>query len=198
MNVAGKRSLLATWVICCLLAIPAQAAEWQVDRKAKNLVKFTSEVIVLTFDGTTEKIDGYFYWEGDEVLPEGTQMHFEVDLNSIKTGIGKRDRDMRDVLETRKWPFTKFDGTLVSVQPIDSIPNAYHVTAKGKMFLHGVEREIEVPGTIALTRARMHVEADFMLRLKEYDIEAPSLAAFVKVSQEIFLRLDFYMSEYAP
>jgi len=178
-----------------LLFASAQAAEWQVDKQSKNLVKFTSEVVVLTFDGVTDKIDGFIYWEGEKAFPESTRLRFEVDLNSIETGIGKRDRDMRDVLETGKWPFTSFEGTLTGVQPTDSSRSAYKATAKGKIFIHGVEREIEVPGTITMEQGKMHVIADFMVRLKDFNIAAPSLAAFVKVSEEILLHLDFYLSE---
>lgn len=181
-----------------LLFASVQAAEWQVDKQSKNLVKFTSEVVVLTFSGVTDQIDGFIYWEGEQVFPENTRLRFEVDLNSIETGIGKRDRDMRDVLETGKWPFTSFEGTLSGVQALDSSRSAYKVTAKGKIFIHGVEKEMEVPGTIALEQGKMHVIADFMVRLKDFNIAAPSLAAFVKVSEEILLHLDFYLSEVKP
>lgn len=179
-----------------LLFAGVQAAEWQVDKHSKNLVKFTSEVVVLKFDGVTDKIDGFIYWEGEKAFPESTRMRFEVDLNSIETGIGKRDRDMRDVLETGKWPFTSFEGTLSAVQPADSSLSAYSVTAKGKIFIHGVEKEIEVPGTITLEQGKMRVKADFTVRLKDFNIAAPTLAAFVKVSEEIVLHLDFYLSEF--
>ena len=87
-----------------LMFASGQEAEWHVYKESKNLVKFTSEVVVLTFDGITDQIDGYIYWEGDSLFEKNTQLRFEVDLNSIETGIGKRDRDMRDVLETEKWP----------------------------------------------------------------------------------------------
>ncbi len=194
MKISPGRILYRMWLAGLLFAT-GQAAEWQVDKQSKNLVKFTSEVVVLTFDGVTDKIDGFIYWEGEKAFPENTRMRFEVDLNSIETGIGKRDRDMRDVLETGKWPFTSFEGTLSGVQPVDSSLSAYNATAKGKIFIHGVEREIEAPGTITMEQGKMHVIADFMVRLKDFNIAAPSLAAFVKVSEEIFLHLDFYLSE---
>jgi polyisoprenoid-binding protein YceI len=180
-----------------LLALASgQAEEWHVDTSAKNLVKFTSEVVVLTFDGVTDKIDGYLYWEGDSLFEKNTQMHFEVDINSIETGIGKRDRDMRDVLETEKWPVTYFDGTISDFSKIDSSVTAYRVTAKGTIFIHGETKEIEVPGTVAFEQDKMHVKANFMVLLKNFNIEAPALAAFVKVSQEIYLHLDFYLNEF--
>lgn len=189
-----RSAILYTGLLLALAS--GQAEEWHVDTSAKNLVKFTSEVVVLSFDGVTDKIDGYLYWEGDSLFQKNTQMHFEVDINSIETGIGKRDRDMRDVLETEKWPVTYFDGTISDFTKIDSSVTAYRVTAKGTIFIHGETKEIEVPGTIAFEQDKMHVKANFMVLLKNFNIEAPTLAAFVKVSQEIYLHLDFYLNEF--
>lgn len=185
----------AIFLLIIMFSLFAQADEWHVDTEADNLVKFTSEVVVLTFDGVTDKIDGYLYWEGDSLFEKDAQMRFEVDLNSIETGIGKRDRDMRDVLETEKWPVTYFEGAIADVQKIDSTVTAYRVTAKGIIFIHGVERELEAPGTIVLEQDKMHVKTRFTVRLEDFKIEAPSLAAFVKVSQEIRLLVDFYLKK---
>jgi polyisoprenoid-binding protein YceI len=171
------------------------AAEWQLDKDAKNLVKFTSEVVVLTFDGVTDDIDGYLYWEGETPFEKNTQLHFEVDLNTLSTDNGKRDRDMRDVLETGKWQFTTFDGIIANFEKIDSTVTAYKVTAKGKIFIHGVEKELEAPGMITQENEKLHVVCNFSVFLKDFKIAAPTLAAFVKVSEEIKLHLDFYLKE---
>jgi polyisoprenoid-binding protein YceI len=184
-------------LVLLLFSLCARAGEWHVDKGAKNLVKFTSEVVVLTFDGVTDKIDGYIYWEGNSFLEKNSRLRFEVDLNSIETGIGKRDRDMRDVLETEKWPVTYFEGSISGLEKIDSTVTAYRVTAKGNMFIHGVVKEIEVPGTIAFEQDRMHIKAGLMILLQDYNIEAPSLAAFIKVSQEVRLLVDFYLKEFS-
>ena len=40
---------------------------------------------------------------------------------------------------------------------------------------------------------RSKVEAAFSLKLADYDIEAPALAAFVKVSQEIDLEVSVFL-----
>lgn len=172
------------------------ASEWQVDTSAKNLVQFTSEVVVLTFDGVTDNIDGYLYWEGDSMFQTNSKLYFEVDLNTLETGMSKRDRDMRDVLETPKWQFTSFEGQISSVEKIDSTVTAFQIWTTGKMFIHGVSQEMEIPGIVTIeTDGRMRVVCDFVVLLSDFNIEAPSLAAFVKVSNEIKLHLDFYLNE---
>ncbi|MEL6824459.1 MAG: YceI family protein [Calditrichota bacterium] len=173
-----------------------QAGEWHVNTSAKNMVKFTSSVTVLTFDGTTDKVDGYLYWEGDEMFKEKSQVYIEVDLNSVETGIGKRDRDMRDVLNTAEHPATTFSGTFSNATPVDGMENAWDVTVEGKFSVNGTEKEISVPGKITMEDGQMRVVADFMILLDDYNIEAPSIAAFIKVAQEIKLHLDFYLKEH--
>jgi len=171
------------------------ADEWHVKKDSDNLVKFTSSTTVLDFDGTTSNIDGYIYWEGKKIFERKIELYFEVDLNTVETGIGKRDRDMReDVLETQKWQTTYFKGTIKNVKKNDSTNN-YSVKVLGKMFIHGVEKELEIPGVIKIKNGIMNVQTKFSIYLKDFNIEAPSLLAFIKVAQEIKLDLNFNLEK---
>ena len=177
----------------CLLAVSVQAGEWHVDKKVKdNQVKFTSEVVALTFDGTTDKVDGYIYWEGDTLFEKKNQFVFEVELASFDTGIGKRNRDMRDVLGTKKWPKAIFKGEIINHKP-DSTAHSYVATAKGFFSMHGVEKSMEVPANIVIGSGYSKITSNFTVRLEDHNIEAPSLAAFVKVSEDVAVSVHFTM-----
>ncbi len=184
---------LLTLAALCLLAPHAQAGEWQIDKKAtNNLITFTSEVVTLTFDGTTDQIDGYIYWEGEKLFEKKNQFVFEVELASFDTGMGKRNRDMRDVLSTKKWPKAVFKGEIAEHHP-DSTAHTYIAKAKGTFSMHGVEKKIEVPVQIAIGDGHSIISSDFTVRLEDYDIEAPSLVAFVKMSEEVLVSVHFTM-----
>jgi len=171
------------------------AEEWQVKENSKNSVQFISSTTLLDFEGNTSKVDGYLYWEGESLFGKNNELYFEVDLNSVKTGNGKRDRDMRgDVLETEKWPSTYFKGTITSFMEEES-SGKYNVITKGKIFIHGVEKEIEMPGVIAIKNDEMNIQTTFSIFLEDFNIEAPSLLAFIKVAEEIKLNLSFYLSK---
>jgi len=159
------------------------------------LVKFTSSTWALTFDGVTDRIDGYIYYEDENFISSDNELYFEVDLNSIDTGIGKRNRDMReDYLETDKWPFTHFKGSFQKLKQIDSTVTAFDAVVSGKMFIHGVENEIEIPGLLIVENGRLHVKAKFIVLLTDYNIEIPQLM-ILKLDNEIFLTLDFYLKK---
>lgn len=172
------------------------ASEWNISKKADNLVKFTSSTSLLDFEGTTNNVDGYIYWDGSEVFTGKNEVYFEVYLNSVKTGNGKRDRDMReDVLETQKWSITYFKGNFKQVEKKEN-QNYYSVILVGKMFLHGIENEMVIPGKITIDENLMTVESNYSIFLKNFNIEAPSLLAFVKVAEEIKLDLKFYLEQH--
>lgn len=186
------RALLPAVFLWQSLAV--HAGEWHVDKAVKhNQVRFTSQVAGLSFEGVTDRIDGYVYWEGQKPFEKNTQVLFEVELNTLDTGIGKRDRDMQEVLQTGKWPRAVFKGEITSWTTIDSTVTAYRGTVRGRLSLHGVERAMEAPGTIVVEGDRSKVVSSFTLRLADYGIEAPSLVAFVKVSQEIDIAVSCYL-----
>jgi len=185
------------WMISAVVLLgawPALAGEWHVDGEAEgNRVQFTSEVVGFDFTGATDQVDGFMYWEGDSLFARASQVHFEVDLNSLDTGIGKRDRDMREVLNTREFPKAVFHGVVVEHAPADTSITLYRLSAKGVMSLHGVDQELTVPGTVHADGDRWYVESAFTIRLADYQIEAPSLAAFVKVSEDVKIVASFVM-----
>ena len=178
-----------------LLAGFLHGEEWQVKENSKNSVQFISSTTLLDFEGNTNKIDGYVYWEGDTIFEKNAELYFEVDLNSVETGNGKRDRDMREeVLETDKWRTTYFKGVITSFTKAESAEK-YNVATKGKIFIHGVEKELEIPGVITIVGGEMNIQANFSVFLEDFNIEAPSLLAFIKVAEEIKLNLNLYLSK---
>lgn len=172
------------------------AEEWNVKKSEDNLVKFTSSTTLLDFDGITDNIEGYIYWEGEKLFGEKNEIYFEVDINSVETGIGKRDRDMQeDVLETDKWAKTSFKGNVKELKVVDEKKQKYELISIGKISLHGHEKDLEIKASIDINGTEMNVVCDFSVFLKDYDIEAPSLLAFVKVAEEIKLHLNFQLEK---
>ena len=115
----------------------------------------------------------------------------------LQLRLGKRDRDLRDVLDTKKWPKASFAGTLSPPVADTSAAHSYAALARGTFSLHGVERAVEVPAKVVLDSAYAQIDARFALRLIDYQIEAPSLAAFIKVSEEVDVSVRVRMKDIA-
>ncbi len=174
--------------------LPLFAGDWQVNDKGDNKVIFHSKSTLIDFDGTTDNIDGYIYWDGEEAFSGKNEFYFEVQLETFDTGNGKRDRDMRsDVLQTLLFPLASFSGTLTHIKKTD---DRWMVTVSGEMSLHGKKKHLQMPATITIKDGIMHVSTAFSLYLHDYDIKAPQLAAFVKVADEVKLDIHFDLKEY--
>jgi len=174
----------------------AVAAEFHVDRTQKNLVRFISDAPLENFDGTTDGIDGYVYWKGDSLPPDAvalpsSQLYLEVDLGSLDTGIGLRNRHMREeYLETDKYPYAQYSAKLTDiVRPSDT---AYAVSAEGKMTIHGQERPLNISARVTPQGEGFRVQCGFAVNLNDYKIKIPKFM-FLKLGEVIQLELDFYV-----
>lgn len=169
------------------------AAEYHVDKSRKNLVKFVSDAKIETFDGTTDKIDGYFYWDGNDLLSKSA-LYLEVDLRTIDTGIGLRNRHMREnYLETDKYPMAAFKGKLIRADQQQG--GSYDVTVQGEMTIHGVTKPLTVKGTLTPSDGGDYrIKTRFELKLPDYNIPVPQMM-FLKISEVMKMELDFFINK---
>jgi len=173
----------------------ARALECHVDTSAQNLVRFVSDAPIEDFDGKTRNIDGYVYWDGDSLTAEsnydGSELYFEVPLVTLRTGIGLRDRHMREnYLETDEHPYASYKGVIAGVEP-DSA-GGWIVHSEGELSIHGTTRNMQLDCRVTPHPGGFRVTSAFSVKLPDYQIEVPSLM-FMKISEVIQLELVFYM-----
>jgi len=169
------------------------AGEFHVDKSSDNMVKFISDAPIEDFEGATNSIDGYLYWEGDDLLNQ-SELYFEVDLNTVDTGIGLRNRHMREnYLHTDKHPKTHFTAKIIKANK--NSENEYEVEAEGKFFVHGVEKDKKISGKIVkIDNNKYKVSAKFVVALSDYNIEVPSIM-FYKIDENMDLIIEFYLKK---
>jgi len=181
-----------TIIILLSFVVLLPAGEYQLDKDKSNLVKFISDAPIENFEGITDKIDGYVFWQGSDMTAE-SDIYLEVDLNSLDTGIGLRNRHMREnYLETEKYPLTYFQGKITDSR--ESGKDVYTVKAEGIIFIHGVKRNLEVQGTISGTDGEFRIHCEFAVKLSDFKIKIPSIM-FYKINEEMQLVLDFYVKK---
>ena len=146
-------------------------------------VTFLSKASLSEFEGKSKSLQGLI--DLDKNL-----LDFYLDLNTLDTGIGLRDKHMREnYLETEKFPFAEFTGKLSSVQkPVPG--QSQQVTAVGKFKIHGVERDITVKGNLLpQSNGSLVLEAKFTVLLSDYKIEIPKLVFYeLAPEQEVTLK----------
>lgn len=177
-----RRSVLGGAAACVLLlGICYQSAGAQAFRTESGHAEFQSTVPLHTFTGTSDRLHG-------RISLADSTVDFYLDLNTLETGVDKRDKDMRETLETEQYPFAEFYGTLAS--PFDpATEGPQEVTARGEFTIHGITREIAVEGTLERTGEGLRLTAAWTLDMTEYEIKPPGIL-FYRVSEEIAIEIE--------
>lgn len=163
------------YLFAVLLCLPGTVTG-QSYKTESGHVEFDSSVPLHSFTGTSDHLVGKI------TLPDST-VDFYVDVTTLETGIGKRDRDMLKTLEAEEYPFAEFYGKLVSDFSADS-DEPQQVTVDGEFKVHGVSKEVSIDGTLQKTDEGLKVEASWTLNMKDYDIKPPGIL-FYRVSEKI-------------
>ncbi|MCR9132113.1 MAG: YceI family protein [bacterium] len=149
---------------------------------------FLSKVPLHSFEGSSENLVGMINL--DENI-----LDFYLDLETLDTGNGKRDRDMRLTLNTEEYPFAEFYGTLSSPFDINN-PEPQPATAKGTFKIHGNQQEVEIEGTLQPTEDGLLLKASWILNLTDYDIEPPKLL-IIKVDENQEINIEMLLTPYS-
>jgi polyisoprenoid-binding protein YceI len=204
-----------------LSPLGAEAQEYQIDLTRERTVSFLSDAPLEDFRGVTDRIDGFVYLEGEGLVGEtdlrASEFFFEVDLASLDTGIGLRNRHMREnYLETEDYPFASFSGRIGALEGLGG--GRFSAEAVGELDIHGlaVERAIRCqvatvgsgrlaaetsPGSDAADGPgspegaplqTLGVQCAFPVSLSDHGIPIPKLL-FMKIDEVMELELDFYL-----
>lgn len=139
-------------------------------------VEFDSSVPLHSFTGVSDHLVG-------KIALNDSIIDFYVDVNTLETGIGKRDNDMLRTLEAEKHPFAEFYGKIVS--DLNSITDKpQEVTVEGEFTVHGISKQTTITGLLQKVPKGIHVEASWTLNMKDYNIEPPGIL-FYRVSEKI-------------
>jgi polyisoprenoid-binding protein YceI len=112
---------------------------------------------------------------GDVTLPAGRQGALEgalqVNLQTLETGIGLRDRHMREnYLEVQKGPeYATAVLEQIRVERLDG-----KTTMKATLLLHGQRREITGTAELKQQDGRVKVQAEFPVTVADFQIPKPS------------------------
>lgn len=183
---------LALIILALVSAMPAYSAEYNVDKAKKNSVKFISDAPIEDFEGVTDNIDGYMTFEGEDIA-NNSAIYFETDLRTIDTGIGLRNRHMREnYLETDKYPMAQYKGKITKA--VKKPNGEFEVETDGEMTIHGVTRNLKTKGVVIDQGDGLKIRTNFPIKLSDYKIGIPQVM-FMKINEEMKLELIFHLKK---
>src|SRR3989442_7084145 len=113
----------------------------------------------------------------------------EAPVATLRTGNGRRDRDLRKSMEVDTFPTMRFDlaEVISSTADGDSIAATLH----GQLTIHGVTRDVDLPARLWVGTDTIRVRSDFPLNLKDHRIGGLSqMLAVLQMHEHIQRHVD--------
>jgi polyisoprenoid-binding protein YceI len=150
-------------------------------RVTSGTLSFDGRATAGDFVGTTTTISGQLSGAPDLT---GVRGWVEAPVKTLKTGNGKRDKDLNKSMESDKYPVLRFD--LARISRTGGSGDSVNVVLHGALVIHGVTRDVDLPGTIQFSSSTARVRTDFPLNLKDYRIGGLSkLLGMLKMYEDI-------------
>ena len=185
MKLFNSDSAFIRGMLCLVVLFSSTHANAQTFSTSNGYAKFDASTSISNYSGETNSLTGNMNLQNKEIS-------FSLPVDSIKTGIGMRDRDMYKLLETDQYPTIVFTGKLVS--DFDPSEDKQKAKAKGMLTIKNETREITVEGTLQKTGGGLQLEAGWTLLLSEYNIDRPS-KFFAKVRDEHKIAISALLKE---
>jgi len=181
-------------LLALLGAATARAADFVLAPNAGSTVGFESKAPLESFRGETRAVGGRIRADLDHLAGDA-EVTVDVDLAALDTGIGLRNRHMRENhLETDRFPQAVFRGArILEARPAALAPGgACEVVVAGELDLHGVVRPLTCRAALSLSRdGVLTITADFPVRLSDHAIPRPGfLSMKLADEQRVSLRLE--------
>jgi polyisoprenoid-binding protein YceI len=98
-----------------------------------------------------------------------------------------KDHFNEKYMETEKFPKSTFAGILSSFK---KEPGVQQVIASGKLSIHGVERDVVIPGTVEWKGDQLSMKSKFIVVLEDYKIIRPQIL-WQNIAEQVEITIDF-------
>jgi len=141
-------------------------------------IKFYSDAPIADVSATTQSISG-------AVNVQTKKVFFKVAITSFHFENAKMEEHFNEnYMESGKFPNAQFDGVIVDQIDL-SKEGQYTVSVKGNLQIHGVTKEVTIPGSITVKDGKIWAFSKFQVKVADYNITVPSA-----VSQHIAENVD--------
>jgi hypothetical protein len=152
----------------------------------KSLVTFFSDGIVEDIKASNNTVTSIFDVAKNEIAFLIKVKDFQFDKKLMQVHFNEK------YMESERFPKSTFIGQVSGFNP--SKNGIQHVQAIGKLFIHGVTKDVKIPGTLEKTGSNLVLKSKFMVKIADYNIRIPQII-WNNVSEEVEVDLDL---TYAP
>jgi len=175
-------TLLRRFFVSVILLLLGYAAPAQKFTAERSELSFFSDGIVEDIDAKNNQVGSLFDAGNGDVVFIAKIRDFVFPKSLMREHFNEK------YMETEKFPKATFQGKLVGVKA--GSPGEQKIRAVGKLNMHGVTRDIDVPGTVEFNGGKVLTKSKFKVRLEDYNIKIPTLV-WQNIAEEVEVRVDF-------
>lgn len=122
-------------------------------------------------------------------------MLFQVPIKSFRFQNALMQQHFNEqYMESDKFPRADFKGRITNMSAVNlSKDGTYPVQAAGKLTIHGVTRDVTIPGTLTVKGGKVTAASKFSVRTADYGIKIPAMVKG-KVAESIEVTVNSLLS----
>lgn len=155
----------------------------------KSWIRFDAKAPLHKFSGITHQVSGEMSGI-PRTLQKTGKGKVVLEAVTLDTDIGARNKKMRSLLETDRYPKIQF--TLDSVESIDEKEiqqGNLRLVVRGQLIVRGVTQEIRSEIHVEFKEERLHIHGNFPTKMTDFGIDPPRILG-VSVQDEVSVVFD--------
>jgi len=175
-------------LLCIVGSVGTANAQLYKNKADATTISFFSKAPLEDIDATNKK--------ATVVLKTTTnEIQFGVAMLSFKFPKPLMEEHFNEnYVESEKYPTCTFKGKIN--EAVDFKKDGENkITVKGTMDLHGVAKEIEIPGTLTIKGDNITVNANFKIKVTDYKIKVPSMYV-QNIAEEVDVKVNATLEPY--
>ena len=145
-------------------------------------VMFFSKAAIEDIKAVNGKSSSIFNASSGEIVFSIPIKEFEFDKSLMKQHFNEK------YMDSDKFPKATFAGKISGYDA--SITGEQNAVANGKLTIHGVEREVQIPGTLEWTGGKVVVKSIFKVKLQDHKIKIPKML-WQNIAEEVEVTVEF-------
>ncbi len=148
----------------------------------KTFVSFYSHAAIEDIKAENTKTAGVFNSATGDIAFSVPIKEYEFEKSLMKEHFNEK------YMETEKYPKSTFQGKVSGYDA--NATGIQNVTSKGKLTVHGVTQDVEIPGTIEKQGDKLLMKSKFIVKLADYKIAIPQLL-WQNIAEQVEVTADF-------
>jgi polyisoprenoid-binding protein YceI len=148
----------------------------------KSAVQFYSDATIEDIKADNTKASSLFNLENGEVVFAIPIKDFEFAKSLMKEHFNEK------YLESHKFPKAIFQGKFLDVKK--DAAGEQSIKASGKLTIHGVTKDVVIPGSIEIKGSQIVARSTFSIHLADYQIAIPKLL-WQNIAEDVEVSVEF-------